>query len=94
MVGALVAGVLYSSLHQRPLFLWILGIFTLTHLQYSIHIRTQATSAALSLLMLYALAVSLYTVVKFAIWADISTPDTICLNSALGVALSGRTATV
>ena len=43
--------------------------------------------------MLYALAVSLYTVVNFAIWADLSTSDTISLNSALGVALSGWTAT-
>ncbi len=93
MVGALVAGVLYSSLSQRPLFLWIFGIFALTHLQYSFHIRLESVNAVLSMPMLYALAVSLYTVVNFAIWADISTPDTISLNSALGVALSGWTAT-
>ena len=93
VVGALVAGVLYSSLHQRPLFLWIFGIFALTHLQYSFHIRLESANAVLSMPMLYALAVSLYTVVNFAIWADISTPDTISLNSALGVALSGWTAT-
>ena len=43
--------------------------------------------------MLYATAVSLYTVVNFAVWADISTPDTIPLHSALGVALSGWLAT-
>ncbi len=93
VLGALVAGVLYSSLHERPLFLWIFGIFALTHLQYSFHIRTEAANTVLSMPMLYALAVSLYTVVNFAIWADLSTPDTISLNSALGVALSGWTAT-
>lgn len=93
VVSALVAGVLYSSLRTRPLFLWIFGIFALTHLQYSFHIRTGAENTVLSMPMLYALAVSLYTVVNFAIWADLSTPDTISLNSALGVALSGWTAT-
>ncbi len=93
VVGALVAGVLYSSLRQRSLFLWIFGIFALTHLQYSFHIRTEAETSVLLMPMLYALAVSLYTVVNFAIWADLSTPDTISLNSALGVALSGWTAT-
>lgn len=93
VVGALVAGVLYSNLRVRPLFLWIFGIFALTHLQYSFHIRLESANAVLSMPMLYALGVSLYTVVNFAIWADISTPDTISLNSALGVALSGWTAT-
>jgi hypothetical protein len=43
--------------------------------------------------MLYALAVSLYTVLNFALWADLSTPDTVCMRTALGVALSGWTAT-
>jgi hypothetical protein len=93
VIAALVAGVLYASLRERPLFLWIFGIFALTHLQYSIHIRTNPTNAVLLMPVLYALAVSLYTVVNFVIWADISTPDTISLNSALGVALSGWTAT-
>lgn len=93
VIGALIAGVLYSSLRTRPLFLWIFGIFALTHLQYSFHIRVGAENTVLSMPMLYALAVSLYTVVNFSIWADLSTPDTISLNSALGVALSGWTAT-
>lgn len=93
VAGALVAGVLYSSMPIRPLFLWIFGIFALTHLQYSFHIRTGAETSVLSMPMLYALAVSLYTVVNFAIWADISTPDTISFNAAIGVALSGWTAT-
>ena len=43
--------------------------------------------------MLYATSVSMYTVVNFALWADLSTPRTIARNAALGVALSGWTAT-
>jgi hypothetical protein len=43
--------------------------------------------------MLYATAVSLYTVVNFSLWADFSTPRTIAMNTAVGVALSGWTAT-
>jgi len=43
--------------------------------------------------MLYATAVSLYTVINFAIWADMATPQTISFTSALGVAFSGWAAT-
>ena len=93
IIGALAGGALYTSLRLRPLLLWIFGIFALTHLQYSFHIRIEAESGVLSMPMLYALAVSLYTVINFAIWADLSTPDTIPFNAALGVALSGWTAT-
>ncbi len=93
VIGALLAGVLYPALRLRGLFLWIFGVFALAHLQYGFHIRLESINAVLSMPMLYALAVSLYTVVNFALWADISTPDTIPLNSALGVALSGWTAT-
>ena len=93
VAGALIAGVLYPALRPRGLFLWIFGVFALAHLQYGFHIRLESINAVLAMPMLYALAVSLYTVVNFAVWADISTPDTIPLNSALGVALSGWTAT-
>ena len=93
VIGALAAGALYPALRERSLFLWIFGTFMLAHLQYSFHIQTGSVNAVLSMPMLYALAVSLYTVINFAVWADLSTPDTISLNSALGVALSGWTAT-
>lgn len=94
VVGALVGGVLYTALHDRSLFLWIFGIFGLTHLQYSFHIRlSEGAIGILSMPMLYALAVSLYTVVNFALWADLSTPQTISFNAALGVAFSAWTAT-
>jgi MFS family permease len=94
VAGALAAGILYNALGERHLFLWVFGIFALAHLQYSFDIRLgSGPGAALSMPMLYALAVSLYTVLNFALWADLSTPDTICMRSALGVALSGWTAT-
>lgn len=94
VVGALIAGILYSALSERQLFLWILGLFALTHLQYSLHLRASGdTGVTMGLPMLYALAVSLYTVINFSVWADLSTPDTISFNAALGVALSAWTAT-
>lgn len=94
MVGALIAGVLYHAVGVRPLFVWVLGIFPLLHLSYAIHVRLVPESyVSLGTAVLYALAVSMYTVVSFAIWADLATPRTVALNSALGVALSAWTAT-
>lgn len=94
LVGAVIGGLLYNALSERQLFFWIFGLFALTHLQYSLHLRVTGDSlATLATPMLYALAVSLYTVVNFAVWADLSTPDTISFNAALGVALSAWTAT-
>lgn len=94
VIAALIAGVLYTYMHERNLFLWIFGIFAITHLEYTLHIRIGASDyAPLSMPLMYALAVSLYTVLNFAIWADISTPRTISLNAAIGVALSGWSAT-
>ena len=94
VVAALVGGILYRYLSERHLLLWIFGIFALTQLEYTFHARVGPSNyAPLAMPMLYAIAVSLYTVVNFAIWADISTPKTIHLNTAIGVALSGWSAT-
>ena len=93
IAAALAGGILYRALSPRHLFAWIFGIFALTHLQYSLDLRLGGPTAILSMPMLYATGVSLYTVVNFAVWADISTPQTICLNSAVGVAFSAWTAT-
>ena len=94
VVAALAAGVLYAALHEKELFLWVFGIFALVHLMYTLAIRSDATGgAALAQPFLYAIAVSLYTVINFAVWADISTPATVSRNTAVGVALSGWTAT-
>jgi MFS family permease len=94
VVAALIAGVLYSALDERGLFLWIFGLFALVHLMYTFDLRLPGPKGQiLTEPMLYAMAVSLYTVINFAIWADISTPQTISRNAALGVAFSGFTAT-
>ncbi len=94
VIAALVGGILYAALDEKQLFLWIFGIFALVHFMYTFMLRAQLGSPeTLSEPMLYALAVSLYTVVNFAIWADISVPRTISRNAAIGVALSGWAAT-
>ncbi|MFW5941030.1 MAG: MFS transporter [Chloroflexota bacterium] len=85
IAGALIAGALYTAMGERQLFLWIFGLFAMVHLL--------GIGTSLGMPILYALAVSLYTVVNFAIWADISTPHTITRNTAAGVALSGWAAT-
>jgi MFS family permease len=95
VVAALVAGVLYTNLDERGLFMWIFGIFALAHLMYTFPLQFAPANAESNLApaMLYSIAVSLYTVVTFAVWADISTPATISLNAAVGVALSSWAAT-
>jgi MFS family permease len=94
VIGALIAGVLYTSLSEKYLFLWIFGIFAMVHLMYTLDIRTGVgETPVLAMPILYSLAVSLYTVVNFAIWADLSTPSNISRNTALGVAISGWMAT-
>jgi len=95
VVAALIAGVMYTNLSQRHLFLWIFGLFTLTHFSYalSVWLLPETTIHGLGTPMLYATAVSLYTVVNFALWADFATPQTISWKTAVGVAFSGWMAT-
>lgn len=95
VIAAFIAGVLYTYLDRRALFYWIFGLFALTHLSYTFRVwlLPETTSVALGTPILYATAVSLYTVVNFALWADFSTPRTVARNTAVGVALSGWTAT-
>jgi MFS family permease len=92
--AAFIGGVLYTNFPGRALFYWIFGLFGLVHLSYTFPFRIGVeTPPPLGLPALYSIAVSLYTVVNFAIWADVSTPRTITRNAALGVALSGWSAT-
>lgn len=93
VIAALIGGVLYSSLDERNLFLWIFGIFGLVHLMYTLDTRFSPAGPPILMPLMYATAVSLYTVLNFALWADLSTPRTVSFNVALGVALSGWTAT-
>lgn len=94
VLGAAIAGVLYRPLGLEALFAWIFGIFTILHLFYAVHSLIVPDSyIGFGTSMLYAIAVSMYTTMNFAIWADLSTPRTIALNSALGVVLSAWMAT-
>lgn len=93
VVAALIGGVLYRYLDERNLFLWVFGLFGMVHLMYTFEGPLAIGTPPLGTPILYATAVSLYTVLNFALWADVSTPQTISLNVALGVALSGWTAT-
>lgn len=94
VAAALVAGALYHHLSERSLFLWVFAIFAVVHLLYILDYRsTRGAAPSLAMPLLYAAAVSVYTVINFAVWADISTPSTISFNTALGVALSAWTAT-
>jgi len=88
-----IAGVLYDALNVRSLFYWIFGIFALSHLMYTFSLRFSDTAVPLATPLLYATAVSLYTVVNFALWIDLSNTRTIWRNAALGVAVSGWAAT-
>ncbi len=95
VVAAMVAGILYTNLSRQHLFFWIFGIFALIHLSYTFRVwlLPETTAASLGVPALYATAVSLYTVVNFAIWADLATAETISTRTATGVALSGWAAT-
>ncbi len=94
VISALAGGILYSVLPERRLFLWVFAFFALAQLQYIFHTRFGSNDyAPLVMPMLYAIAVSLYTVINFAIWADMATPQTISFTSASGVAFSGWAAT-
>lgn len=90
VLAAVVAGILYPAFRQRALFGWVFALFALAQLQYVLH-ATMAPElpASLGMPLLYAMAVSIYTVLNFTLWADFSTPSTIARNTALGVGISG-----
>ena len=92
-LAALIGGVLYATFGERHLLTWVFGLFALVHLMYGLDARMGTGGASLATPLLYAVAVSLYTVLTFALWADLSTPDDVTVNAALGVALSAWSAT-
>ena len=96
VVGAVMAGVLYTSFDRRVLFLATFGLFSFTHLLYTFDIRISMWFPTLSTgpssplnPAFYALAVSFYTTLNFALWPDLSTPETIGTHSAVGIGLAG-----
>jgi MFS family permease len=90
VVGAAIAGVLYTTFDWRWLLVWVYGLFGFTHLLYVFHLATGAGAAPpLVLPGMYVLAVSFYTTLNFALWPDLSTPDTIGTRCAVGVGVAG-----
>lgn len=91
VVGAAMAGVLYTAFGRRWLLLWIFGLFAFTHLLYTFHVATAPAGIdpPLSLPLFYVLAVSFYTTLNFALWPDLSTPKTVGRITGLGVGVAG-----
>lgn len=89
VVGAGLAGVLYTAFARRWLFLWIFGLFGFTHLLYTFYLRGGGGTPPLALPLFYVLAVSFYTTLNFALWPDLSTRRTIGLRTAVGVGVAG-----
>lgn len=91
LVGAAMAGVLYTAFGRKWLLTWIFGLFAFTHLLYTFHIRTapDGIDPPLTLPLFYVLAVSFYTTLNFAIWPDLSDDSNIGMRTALGVGIAG-----
>jgi MFS family permease len=91
VVGAAMAGVLYTAFGRRWLLVWVFGLFAFTHLLYTFDLGTSPAGVdpPLALPLFYVLAVSFYTTLNFALWPDLSTPATVGTNTALGVGIAG-----
>jgi hypothetical protein len=91
VVGAAMAGVLYTVFERRWIWAAVLSLFAFTHLLYTFHLGTAPAGIdpPLALPLFYVLAVSFYTTLNFALWADLSTPANIGLHAGLGVGIAG-----
>jgi MFS family permease len=99
VVGAVMAGVIYANYSLSRVFLWTFALFALTHVMYTSDLRiaevfpTIASGTSPLNPALYAIAVSFYTTLNFALWPDLSTPETIGTHSAIGIGVAGWLAT-
>lgn len=100
VVGAAMAGVIYANFPLERIFLWTVALFALTHVAYTTDLRLAAAFPTLvgrptSPLdpALYAVAVSFYTTLNFALWPDLSTVETIGTHAAVGIGVAGWLAT-
>jgi MFS family permease len=99
VLGALAAGVLYTNFSKNGVFLWIFALFALSHVLYTTDLRiasvfpAAASDPALANPLLYAIAVSFYTTLNFALWPDLATTATIGTHSAIGIGMAGWLAT-
>lgn len=91
VIGAAMAGVMYTAFGRRRLLTWIFGLFAFTHLLYTFHIRTavQGMDPPLTLPLFYVLAVSFYTTLNFAVWPDMSDDSNLAMRTAIGVGVAG-----
>ena len=88
IVGAGMAGVLYTVFDRRWIWGAVLALFAFTHLLYTFP-APSGIDPPLTLPLFYVLAVSFYTTLNFALWADLSTPSNIGLHAGLGVGIAG-----
>jgi len=88
IVGAAMAGILYTVFDRRWIWGAVLALFAFTHLLYTFP-APAGVDPPLSLPLFYVLAVSFYTTLNFALWADLSTPSNIGLHAGLGVGIAG-----
>ena len=99
VVGAVMAGVLYVNFSLRRVFLWTFALFALAHVLYTSDLRLAAAFPSLAQGAsplnpgVYAIAVSFYTTLNFALWPDLSTADTVGTHSAVGIGVAGWLAT-
>ncbi|WP_459191943.1 MFS transporter [Halosimplex sp. J119] len=100
VVGAVMAGVIYVNFDIHRLFLWTFALFALTHVLYTSDLRVAALFPSLAQSgssplnpMLYAVAVSFYTTLNFALWPDLSTAETVGRHCAVGIGVAGWLAT-
>ena len=100
VAGAVIAGVIYVNFDLRRVFLWTFALFALTHVLYTSDLRVAALFPTLAggpssplNPMLYAVAVSFYTTLNFALWPDLSTAETVGRHSAIGIGVAGWLAT-
>ena len=100
VVGAVMAGVIYANYSLSRIFLWTFALFALTHVMYTSDLRLAAVFPSIAgdgtsplNPALYAIAVSFYTTLNFALWPDLSTPESIGTTSAIGIGVAGWLAT-
>jgi MFS family permease len=100
VVGAVMAGVIYANYSLSRVFLWTFALFALTHVMYTSDLRIAEVFPAIAGSgssplnpALYAIAVSFYTTLNFALWPDLSTSETIGTHSAIGIGVAGWLAT-
>ncbi len=100
VVGAVMAGIIYANYSLSRVFLWTFALFALTHVMYTSDLRFAALFPAIAgdgtsplNPALYAIAVSFYTTLNFALWPDLSTPETVGTHSAIGIGVAGWLAT-